>query len=106
MYVIYQGESLVIPAVVTGDKSLISGVTAVIKASQRGEVPLESAPVLATFSVSNYTSLPEVAQGYLFTLANTNSLAPGIYYVNFEYVVSSLSFKGVPKRVTIKESVV
>ena len=105
MYVIYQGESLVIPAVVTGTKSLISGVTAVIKGSERGEVPLESAPVLATFSVSDYTS-PEVTQGYLFTLANTNSLAPGIYYVNFEYVVASLTFKGVPKKVVIKESVV
>jgi hypothetical protein len=105
MYVIYQGESLVIPAVVTGNKSLISGVTAVIKASQRGEVPLESAPVLGTFSVSDYTSA-EVTQGYLFTLANTNALAPGIYYVNFEYVVSSLTFKGTPKKVTIKESVV
>jgi hypothetical protein len=105
MYVIYQGESLVIPAVVTGTKSLISGVTAVLKASQRGEVPLESAAVLKTFTVADYTS-PEVTQGYLFTLSNTDSLAPGIYYVNFEYIVSGLTFKGIPKKVTIKESVV
>lgn len=105
MYVIYQGESLVIPAVVTGTKSLISGVTAVIKGSKRGEVPLESDPVLATFSVSDYTS-PEVTQGYLLTLANTNSLVPGVYYINFEYTVAGLSFKGIPKKVTIKESVV
>jgi hypothetical protein len=105
MYVIYQGESLVIPAVVTGTKSLISGVTAVIKGSKRGEVPLESDPVLGTFSVENYTS-PEVTDGYLFTLANTATLDPGVYYVNFEYVVSGLGFKGTPKKVTIKESVI
>ena len=105
MYVIYQGESLVIPAVVTGTKGLISGVTAVIKSSQRGEVPLESQAVLGTFTVADYTS-PEVTQGYLFTLSNTNSLPPGVYYVNFEYTVSGLSFKGIPKKVTIKESVV
>ena len=105
MYVIYQQESLVIPAVVTGTKSLISGVTAVLKASQRGEVPLESATVLKTFTVSDYTST-EVAQGYLFTLSNTDSLTPGVYYVNFEYIVGGLTFKGVPKKVTIKESVI
>lgn len=105
MYVIYQGESLVIPAVVTGTKSLISGVTAVIKGSKRGEVPLEADPVLATFSVENYTS-PEVTDGYLFTLANTSALDPGVYYVNFEYTVSGLGFKGIPKKITIKESVI
>jgi hypothetical protein len=105
MYVIYQGESLVIPAVVTGTKSLISGLTAVIKGSSRGEVPLEAEPVLGTFTVADYTS-PEVTQGYLFTLSNTNSLQPGIYYVNFEYIVGGLTFKGIPKKVTIKESVV
>jgi hypothetical protein len=105
MYVIYQGESLVIPAVVTGTKNLISGVTAVLKASQRGEVPLETAAVLKTFTVADYSSA-EVAQGYLFTVSNTDSLVPGIYYVNFEYIVGGLTFKGVPKKVTIKESVV
>jgi len=105
MYVIYQGESLVIPAVVTGTKSLISGVTAVIKESKRGEVPLESDPVKGTFSVSDYSS-PEVAEGYLFTLSNTNTLDPGIYFINFEYTVGGLSFKGVPKKLTIKESVI
>ena len=105
MYVIYQGESLLIPAVVTGSKSAISGLTAVIKGSKRGEVPLESDPVLATFSVADYSSA-EVTNGYLFTLANTSTLDPGVYYVNFEYSVSSLTFKGVPLKVTIKESVV
>jgi hypothetical protein len=105
MYVIYQGESLVIPAVVTGTKSLISGVTAVIKSSKRGEVPLETDTVKGTFSVSDYTS-PEVTQGYLFTLSNTSTLAPGIYYINFEYIVEGLTFKGIPQKVTIKESVV
>lgn len=105
MYVIYQGESLVIPAVVTGTKSLISGVTAVIKGSKRGEVPLESDPVLGTFSVSDYTS-PEVTDGYLLTLSDTSSLDPGVYFINFEYTVAGLSFKGVPKKVTIKESVI
>lgn len=105
MYVIYQGESLVIPAVVSGTKSLISGVTAVIKGSKRGEVPVESDPVLATFSVEDYTS-PEVTDGYLFRLANTNSLDPGVYFVNFEYTVASLTQKGTPKKVVIKESVI
>lgn len=105
MYVIYQGESIVIPAVVSGTKSLISGVTAVIKSSKRGEVPLESDPILATFSVADYTS-PEVTNGYLFTLANTNSLQPGVYFVNFEYTVASLVQKGTPKKVVIKESVI
>lgn len=105
MYVIYQGESLVIPAVVTGTKSLITGVTAVIKGSKRGEVPLESDPVLGTFSVSDYTS-PEVADGYLLTLSDTSDLDPGVYFINFEYTVAGLSFKGIPKKVTIKESVI
>lgn len=105
MYVIYQGESLVIPAVVTGTKTLITSVTAVIKSSKRGEVPNESDPVDATFSVEDYDS-PEVTDGYLFTLSNTSALAPGIYFVNFEYVVGGLTFKGIPKKVTIKESVI
>lgn len=105
MYVIYQGESLVIPAVVTGTKSLISGVTVVIKGSKRGEVPTDTDPVLGTFSVADYTSA-EVTDGYLFTLSDTSSLDPGIYYINFEYTVSGLSFKGIPQRVTIKESVI
>lgn len=105
MYIIYQGESLVIPAVVTGDKSLITGITAVIKSSKRGEVPVESDEVLGTFSVEDYDSA-EVTDGYLFTLTNTNSLNPGVYFINFEYTVAGLSFKGIPKKVTIKESVI
>lgn len=104
MYVIFQGESLLIPATVTGSKQLISNLTVVIKSSKRGEVPLESDPVVATLYVEDYTS-PEVTNGYLFTLAN-NTLAPGIYYVNYEYKIGGETFKGVPKRVTVKESVI
>lgn len=105
MYVIYQGEGLLIPAVVTGSKSLISGVTAVIKSSKRGEVPPESDPVLLTFVVSDYNSA-EVTNGYLFTLANTNTLSPGTYFVNFEYIIGGITFKGIPKKITVKESVI
>lgn len=105
MYVIFQGESLLIPATVTGSKSLISGLAVQLKKSKRGEVPLESDPVAATLTFENYTS-PEVTDGYLFKLVDTNSLQPGIYYVNYEYVIDGMTFKGVPKRVTIKESVI
>jgi hypothetical protein len=55
--------------------------------------------------VSDYTSA-EVTNGYLFTLANTNTLVPGIYYVNFEYIVNAITFKGIPKKITVKESVI
>lgn len=105
MYVIFQGESLLIPATVQGEKSLIQNLTAQIKSSKRGEVPLETDPVLGTFTVADYTS-PEVTNGYLFTLQNTTGLAPGIYYVNYEYAIGGNTFKGVPKKVTIKESVI
>jgi hypothetical protein len=105
MYVIFQGESLLIPATVTGERSLIQGLTGQIKSSKRGEVPLESDPVVATLTVEDYNS-PEVTNGYLFKLVNTNSLAPGIYFVNYEYTISGMTFKGVPKRVTVKESVI
>lgn len=105
MYTIFQGESLLIPAVVTGTKSLITNLTAVIKSSARGEIPLESAPVKGTFTVEDYSS-PEVTDGYLFRLTDTSALAPGIYFVNYEYNVDGMTFKGVPKKVTIKESVV
>lgn len=105
MYVIFQGESLLIPATVQGSKAFIQNLLVQIKSSKRGEVPLESDPSLGTFTVSDYTS-PEVTNGYLFTLQNTNSLAPGIYYVNYEYTIGDNVFKGVPKKVTIKESVV
>lgn len=105
MYVIFQGESLLIPATVQGSKALIQNLVVQIKSSKRGEVPLESDPTLGTFTVSDYTS-PEVTDGYLFTLQNTNSLNPGIYYVNYEYTIGGNVFKGVPKKVTIKESVI
>ena len=105
MYVIFQGESLLIPATVAGNKAAITQLVVQIKSSKRGEVPLESAPVIATLTSEDYTS-PEVTNGYLFKLVNTSALAVGIYYVNYEYVIDGMTFKGVPKRVTIKESVI
>ena len=105
MYVIFQGESLLIPATVTGAKSAITQLVVQIKSSKRGEVPLEADPVVATLTSENYTS-PEVTDGYLFKLVNTSSLVPGIYYVNYEYVINGMTFKGVPKKVTVKESVI
>lgn len=105
MYVIFQGESLLIPATVTGSKSAITELAIQIKKSKRGEVPLESDPVIANLTYEDYTS-PEVTNGYLFKLVNTSALAPGIYYVNYEYVIDGMTFKGVPKRVTVKESVI
>lgn len=105
MYVIFQGESLLIPATVAGSKELISNLTVVMKSSKRGEVPLESDPVDATLTVEDYTS-PEVTNGYLFSLSDSSNLSPGIYYVNYEYIIGDNVFKGVPKRVTIKESVI
>ena len=105
MYVIFQGESLLIPAVVTGNKAAISQLVVQMKSSKRGEVPLESAPVAATLTVEEYDS-QEVDNGYLFKLVNTSALSVGIYYVNYEYVIDNMTFKGVPKRVTIKESVI
>ena len=104
MYVIFQGESLLIPVTVTGSKQLISNLSVVIKSSKRGEIPSEADPVLATLEVDDYTSA-EVTNGYLFSLTNT-TLAPGIYYVNYEYRIGTDTFKGVPKRVTVKESVI
>lgn len=105
MYVIFQGESLLIPATVTGSKSAITQLAVQIKKSKRGEVPLESDAVVANLTYENYTS-PEVTDGYLFKLVNTTVLTPGIYYVNYEYVIDGMTFKGVPKRVTVKESVI
>ena len=105
MYVIFQGESLLIPATVVGNKLAITQLTVQIKGSKRGEVPLESAPVLATLTVEEYDSA-EVDNGYLFKLVNTSALPVGIYYVNYEYVIDGMTFKGVPKRITIKESVI
>lgn len=105
MYVIFQGESLLIPATVTGNKAAITQLVVQIKSSKRGEVPLETDPVKATLTSEDYTS-PEVTDGYLFKLTNSSALAPGIYYVNYEYVIDGMTFKGVPKKVTIKESVI
>lgn len=105
MYVIFQGESLLIPATVDGTKSLIQNLAVQIKSSKRGEVPLETAPVVATMTVENYTS-PEVTDGYLFRLTNSSALVPGIYYVNYEYTIDGMTFKGVPKKITVRESVI
>lgn len=105
MYVIFQGESLLIPATVTGNKAAITELAVQIKRSKRGEVPLESDPVIASLTYEDYNS-PEVTNGYLFKLVNTTALTPGIYYVNYEYVINGMTFKGVPKRVTVKESVI
>ena len=105
MYVIFQGESLLIPATVTGSKSAITQLAVEIKRSKRGEVPLETDAVVGTLAYEDYTS-PEVTDGYLFKLVNTAALTPGIYYVNYEYVIDGMTFKGVPKRVTVKESVI
>lgn len=105
MYTIFQGESLLIPATVTGSKSLINNLLVEIKSSKRGEVPLESDPTIATLSVENYTS-PEVSNGYLFKLVNTSALVPGIYFVNYEYTIDGMKFKGIPKKVVVKESVI
>ncbi len=105
MYTIFQGESLLIPATVTGNKSAITQLAIQIKRSKRGEVPLESEAVIATLTYENYTS-PEVTDGYLFKLVNTTALTPGIYYVNYEYVIDGMTFKGVPKKITVKESVI
>lgn len=105
MYVIFQGESLLIPATVTGTKSLIQNLQVQIKSSKRGEVPPESDPVKATMTVEDYSS-PEVTNGYLFRLTNSSVLTPGIYYVNYEYTIDGMTFKGVPKKITVRESVI
>jgi hypothetical protein len=105
MIVIVEGESLRIPATVAGNKNLISNLSAVIKRSQRGEVPAESATVVATLTVDDYDSA-EINDGYIFELINTSSLTKGIYYVNFEYVVAGRTYKGEPLKVVVKESVV
>lgn len=104
MYVIFEGESILIPATVTGTKSLISNVQAQIKASKRGEVPQDTDPVVATMTVEDYTS-PEVTNGYLFKLVNSSALTPGLYYVNFKYQVGGNTMKGEPKQITVKPSV-
>jgi hypothetical protein len=104
MYVIFEGESILIPATVTGTKSLISNLQVQIKSSKRGEVPQDTDPVVATMTVEDYNS-PEVTNGYLFKLVNSSALTPGLYYVNFRYEVSGNIMKGEPKQITIKASV-
>jgi hypothetical protein len=105
MYTIFQGESLLIPAVVVGDKTQITNLTVSIKASVRGEIPLQSAATKATMTVENYTST-EVTNGYLFKLVDSSVLTPGTYYVNYSYTISGMIFKGTPKKIVVKESVI
>jgi len=104
MYVIFEGESILIPATVTGTKGLISNLVVQIKSSKRGEVPQDTDAVVATMTVEDYTS-PEVTNGYLFKLVNSSALSPGIYFVNFKYVVNGNTLKGEPKQITVKPSV-
>ena len=56
-------------------------------------------------TVEDYTS-PEVTNGYLFRLTNSSVLTPGIYYVNYEYTIDDMTFKGVPKKIIVRESVI
>ena len=105
MIVLMQGESLLLPATVTGSKSQIENLTVELKRSTRGEVPPESAATVATLAVQDYTA-DEITNGYLFSLDNTASLSLGIYYVNYSYEIGNRIFKGTPLRVVVKESVV
>lgn len=105
MFILQQGESLIIPATVTGDKNAITNLVVKIKRSLRGEIPAESAATIATFFAEDYTS-PEITNGYLFKLVDTSALTVGTYYVNYEYSIGALSFKGTPYKVVVKESVV
>lgn len=105
MHIIFQGESLLIPASVAGDKTTISGLTAVIKSSKRGEVPKDADPVVATLAVEDFVSA-EVGDGYLFSLIDTTPLVPGIYYVNHEFIAAGYTIKGEPYKVVVKESVI
>ncbi len=105
MIVLMQGESLLLPATVTGTKSQIQNLTVELKRSTRGEVPQESAPTVATLSVADYTA-EQIDNGYLFSLLDTSSLALGVYYVNYSYQISNKIFKGTPLRVVVKESVI
>lgn len=105
MIVLMQGESLLLPATVTGSKSQIQNLTVELKRSTRGEIPAESAPTVATLTVADYTA-DEITNGYLFSLLNTDSLSLGIYYVNYSYQIGNKIFKGSPLRVVVKESVI
>jgi hypothetical protein len=105
MYTILQGESLLIPATVVGDKNAITGIECELKASERGEIPPSSAAVVATLSVEDYTG-SGIINGYLFSLINTTALTPGIYYVNYSYLVGTVVAKGNPKKVIVKAGVI
>lgn len=105
MIVLLQGESLQIPATVTGTKNAISNLSAVIKRSSRGEVPPESATPVATLSYEDYDS-EQITDGYLFYLEDTSALTLGTYYVNYEYTIAGRTYKGDPMKVVVKESVV
>ena len=105
MIVIVQGESLLLPATVTGEKAYIENLVVEIKKSTRGEVPAESAPTVATLTVSDYDT-DEITDGYLFSLEDTSSLTLGIYYVNYSYQIDNRVHKGNPLRVVVKESVI
>lgn len=109
MYTIYQGESLLIPASVDGDKAEISNLTCALKYSKRGEIPNESDAVVAYLSVADYTNADiNITDGYLFSLQDTSAIEPGIYFVNYEFtsVTGGYVSKGVPLKVTIKPSVI
>lgn len=105
MLTIFQGESLQLPATVTGSKSSISNLIVELKKSLRGEVPAEAATTVATLTVENFTN-DVITDGYLFSLVNTSALSVGIYYVNYEYQIVGKKYKGTPMKVIIKESVI
>jgi hypothetical protein len=105
MIVLIQGESLQIPATVTGTKASITALSCVIKKSVRGEIPTESATTVATLLVQDFTSA-EITDGYLFYLTNTSALTPGTYYVNYQYTISGKTYKGDPMKVLVKEGVI
>lgn len=105
MIVIVQGESLLLPATVTGNKAAIENLTVELKKSARGEVPAETAATIATLAVQDFDS-EEITDGYLFTIDDTTNLALGIYYVNYSYEIGNRTYKGNPLRVVVKESVV
>lgn len=105
MIVIIKGESLRIPATVVGNKDLIGSIEAVIKKSNRGEIPLDTSPVVATLTVSDYDS-EEITDGYMFSLINTSALTVGTYYVNYKFVVAGVTYKGDPMKVVVKEGVI
>ena len=105
MLTIFQGESIQLPATVTGNKSSISNLVVEIKRSLRGEVPVEAAATVATLTVEDFTN-DVITNGYLFSLTNTSALLVGIYYVNYEYQIVGKKYKGTPMKIVIKESVI